>query len=82
MFDVIKYHATENGETSSAAKYDSMDDALHNYHQFAANYMADTTVLAWSLAIVECNAGVDMRMIKRDSYQRVVAVADEEPVEG
>ena len=69
MFDIIKYHKTENGETSSAVKYDTMEEALRNYHQFASNYMADDTVRAWGLAIVDVSNG-QMRMVKRDSYAK------------
>lgn len=84
MFDVIKYHKVADGETSSSVKYDTMAEALKAYHQFAANYMADESVLAWSLGIVEVGAGVDMRLIKRDSYARPVPVeeaAEDEPAE-
>lgn len=67
MFDVIKYHKTGSGEASAAVKYDTQEDALRNYHQFASNYMADSSVLAWGLAIVDVTSG-QMKMVKRDSY--------------
>lgn len=71
MFDVIKYHKVEGGETSSAEKYDSYEEALKNYHQFASNYMADHSVLAWGLAIIDVTNGV-MRVVKKDSYKHSV----------
>lgn len=69
MFDVIKSHKTVSGETSSAVKCDTLEDALRNYHQFASNYMADSSVMAWGLAIVDVTNG-QMRMVKRDSYAK------------
>lgn len=80
MFDVIKYHKTEIGETSSAVKYDTFEDALKNYHQFASNYMADQSVTAWGLAIVDVTDG-GMKMVKRDSYAKPVPVVEETPEE-
>lgn len=77
MFDVIKFHRTASGATSSAVKFDSMEDALKSYHQFASNYMADASVLAWGLAIVEVTDGA-MRMIKRDNYTKPVIEPDVE----
>lgn len=80
MFDVIKYHKTESGETSSAVKYDTMEEALRNYHQFASNYMADQSVLAWGLAIVDVTNG-SMKMVKRDNYAKPMPEVTEEVAE-
>lgn len=68
LYTVIKNHRVETGETSSSVRYDSLKEALRNYHQFAANYMADSSVKAWSLAVVETDAGKDMRILELSSY--------------
>ena len=66
MFVVVKYHVTE-GATSSLVKCETEAEALKQYHQLAANYMADTSVKEWSLAIIE---PVEMKPIKREHYIR------------
>lgn len=80
MYDVIKYHKVESGETSSAVKYNSYEEALKNYHQFASDYMDDKSVLAWGLAIMDVSNGV-MNVVKRDSYAKPAPVVEDEPPE-
>lgn len=68
MFTVVKNHRVESGETSSSVKYDTLKEALKNYHQFAVNYLSDSSVQAWSVSVIETNAGEDMRIIKLESF--------------
>lgn len=70
MYNVIKAHRVSSGSTTSAVKAETYEQALQQYHQLASNYMADTSVLAWSLSIVKCDPGEDMKMLKRESYAR------------
>lgn len=69
MFDVIKYHKTESGETSSLIKCDTYEDALKQYHQLAANYIADESVLCWGLCIMDVSNGI-MERKKKESYTK------------
>lgn len=68
LYTVVKNHRVASGETSSSTKYDTLKEALRNHHQFAANYLADDSVLAWSVSVIETNAGEDMRIIELASY--------------
>lgn len=65
IYTVVKYHKTESGETSSAIKKDSYEEALKEFHQLATNYISDKSVLKWSLAIVE---PTEMKVVKREKY--------------
>ena len=66
IYTIVKYHKTaEGGEATSAVRKEDMDAAIREYHQLATNYMADASVVEWSLSIVE---PAEMKVKKRDHY--------------
>lgn len=79
IYLITKYHETETGKTASAVKIEkateaeAMAEALKQFHQFASNYMADATVKAWSLMIVDPHYNV---VIKKDGYTQPIEVEE------
>lgn len=80
MYTVIKYHKTKTGETSSLVKCDTYEEALKNYHQLAANYMADESALCWGLCIMDVSNGI-MERKKKESYAKPLPPAPEPVLE-
>ena len=84
IYLITKYHEIEGGKTASAVKVEkaneaeAMAEALKQFHQFASNYMADTTVKAWSLMIVDPHYNT---VIKKDGYTVPVPVVEEPSAE-
>lgn len=68
MFVVEKNHRVASGETASSVNCATYKEALGKYHEFAKNYLADTSVLAYSVSIIKAEAGTDMRIIKRERF--------------
>ena len=82
IYLITKYHEVEGGNTASAVKIEkatdteAMAEALKQFHQLASNYMADATVKAWSLMLVDPHYNT---VIKKDGYTQPVPA--EEPTE-
>lgn len=80
IYQINKYHRTELGEVSASEEIKKVDaveayeKALEKFHEYAKNYMADKSILAWNLSIIQPS---DMTQKKHDGYTRPVAETEE-----
>lgn len=81
IYLINKYHKTAAGEAAEAIKKSDADEvkaketALKDFYQYAANYMGDSSVLKWSIAVVDA---VSSDVIKRDGYEKPVEQTEAE----
>ena len=81
---INKWHRTEAGETASSVKVEkpteieAYKEAKKQEYQLAANYMADNTVLDWTLCVFNPKT---VRVVEPMQYFTPAPAVEEMPVE-
>lgn len=84
IYLINKFHETEAGATASSVvinnpnEIEAEREAQKQFRQLGANYMADTSVKAWSLMLVQPKYNT---VIKKDGYTQPVEIPEEPEAE-